>query len=51
MMQLKLITLSTQFVNNLTHTIINVIIKSPRKHISDKKPQASLASTLWFSLV
>ncbi len=51
MMQLKLIRLSTQFVNNLNHTIINVIAQSPRKHILDKQPQASLASTLWFSLV
>lgn len=51
MMQLELMMLSTKFVNNLTHTIINVITKSPRKHISDKQPQASLASTLWFSLV
>ena len=51
MMQLELMMLSTKFVNNITHTIINVITQSPRKHILDKQPQADLSSISWFSLV
>ena len=50
MMQLKLMMLSTKFVNNITHTIINVITQSPRKHILDKQPQAGLAFISWLSL-
>ena len=51
MMQLELIALSTKFVNNITHTIIDVITQPPRKHILDKQPQADLSSISWFSLV